>query len=1808
MSTFTCRRATAVDVSALRTLIEQQRLAGVRYSDTQHSASDSNQPSSASASSSSCSSSSSLFAARSASNAAHLRSVWGLTDIGPLLSSQWLTAVVSDGDGVVCIACFHYQPNQHSLDGAARRDSDSNASSSSSNSSRRAHEWPLWLAQSLQCVSPSSLLASSFHPSSCRFLTYFACCSVANSRSERRLVECLLRFVFECDSGVSQLLALRPHTETLSPVDGTPLSLLFKPLEEPSAATSHRPSGPADGPTGDLLSCWRVPRSALWPTLTVRRGRLEDHDDLLPLFGTSSQQQQQQQLGAVQLTRVWESQSAPLSPLSSSRSVSPLSLLSSTSSVSLVAECAGRAVGLLCLTADVDIARLRADFQLEHVAQLRRARGLPSSPLSAQREVDEALSDDWSDVARLPSAVIRHLRLCYGALLAAGGTCILPPTSRSPSASLDAGQQQQQQQQQQAPAQQRAHTSHTVGIEWQSVLLLLAATSTEASQRLAEQQLSAYTATEVAAVIHGWAGTAADSADGGSGGSGMAHLATESDFVRLCCESVALLHSNRPDAALLPSAVGLWLDCLDRKMPAAAVHQLHAVQQQQQQTREDEEAAIDGADDGSAFAVSCFVLSDEHWQQAERFILAAFAALPERDWMLLSAPHAGPHMPLMTHMTQLRPLPHTQHRALDAVYALHRQTAISALSPLEASIAVRRAEQSDFPFLTPLLNAQAAAEYELAALLAVPAGASSHHSARLAASASTSSAVRLEVQRAKRCVAAGGPCIIVTCAGECIGMIRAQPLQSAQQLHALQAHYDSSLSSAAADSEQQPAEREKADGMYGRHLLIRSFVLHPLFTCHTRLVLQETMRLCQAQALHYTITADQRDQHSPDSGGRGMKGGIQAAGSYSEALLSCMQQRAPLIVPAAALSQHDKYDALHMPAAVTNNSSSHSPAGLPIVDEAAGTDRLSRLGHEDDTALAPGPPLSLAHLHINHSSAGSSSSEQQHSHRHPAPAPTAVSCSVCGTIACPTFALHTVTPPFLSAGRRLVSQRIVFIGASATSLSALIALLTRPSSVYFTSLTLISLQPLTALLGRGSLPQPSAAVSAVPSSDFHLDSDMLQRLCLEARVQVLTGRVVDVDSGRQLVTLEQSAAAAAAAACPAVSRTLLVPYDELIVASGMQPASEHISQQLSVGQPTVAATGHSRADGSSGSLRPPAEATTPSYASLSPQQQQQTLPLPAQPLHAATVASTLPLSPLQPTELSGVSGVWPLSSVEHAVAFLTASTGQLLLPASHSSPPSIVVSGASLSALTVLSTLLSMGVAGDCISWVHPCSNLSHLSVPPSSSAAAAGTESCSSLSVAVLGDELPVLATVLATLADERIRIVQRATVTAMHVRLSHSGTIGNSNASHSADNDSTADSSSITHSPLRYSGTASAATPFTASLASSVSRSLQSVVLSSGDVLPCSVLLLCDDAAVDSRLLDVAVRRLGLVHDGRFVVDEHFRSASLSNVRLAGPMAKFQRGLLQTATESAVAASSSSATRLGVRLLDHSFYSSISIGRALAAEIESAAQQQPTQQQPPLSAIDPLQQLQSANTLFPSLHAVSCVRRAVLPGPVGYFHSWSPAYSMHPSAACERVLSQSFPSYSFSLHICTDTLRIVRLRYWGSFELLAAHNLTRLIGLPVTYCNRLLWRWESNQIRSLLLFLQQDWAQLLCSPAFATFRSRLIEQLGELYSGQLSPILDKLTAFQRSLLSDQKRRHEQQQLQHQRRSSNIKSSLMQPTQFPSVGSDSVDVSALQALDGYLPAQFRDVTHRAVLSFIISQQHSLPPSLHQSLALQSVV
>ena len=459
----------------------------------------------------------------------------------------------------------------------------------------------------------------------------------------------------------------------------------------------------------------------------------------------------------------------------------------------------------------------------------------------------------------------------------------------------------------------------------------------------------------------------------------------------------------------------------------------------------------------------------------------------------------------------------------------------------------------------------------------------------------------------------------------------------------------------------------------------------------------------------------------------------------------------------------------------------------------------------------------------------------------------------------------------------------------------------------------------------------------------------------------------------------------------------------------------------------------------------------------------------------------------------------------------------------------VVVHGASLAALTAICGVLASGVRGDCIAWVHSRStaaaDLSAAVFGEAEAAEAAGDAGGWSLR--------ELMAAVLSRLASERLQLLPQTAIVQLNASTAEEG------------------------GRLR----------------------LSSVTLSSGEVLPADCLLQCDAAEVDASVFAL-VRRLGLVFDGRLVVDAGFSCGS-GGIRAGGPMAKFQRSL-QTPETSGLS-------------LCHAAYDSVTVGQRLAAAIVSDWRRRCG-----LSRAAQQQRQHSPQRLLSFLSSAPRCVLALLPGPLLLFLCWRHSARTADERSEESLtrLSQSFPAaslllpqpssavpgsplsspspslpaagFSVSLQYSRSSLLISRLGYWGCCQLPALPSLLRLVGLPVSFCPRLLQRWERREVRNLLLFLLQDWSAPLFAPSFPAFRQQTRDRLHREQAQHMQPLLDKL-------------RHWQQQ--------------------GGAGAGGGDAAGLQSLASFLPLQFRETVQAALIGFLQSE----PQALTLPLSLQLV-
>mmetsp|Transcript_23333 Transcript_23333/g.59574 ORF Transcript_23333/g.59574 Transcript_23333/m.59574 type:complete len:1536 (-) Transcript_23333:72-4679(-) len=202
---------------------------------------------------------------------------------------------------------------------------------------------------------------------------WFSCCL---TEPETGIMVEILRTTFSTMPELQHLLVFVPAgisqddlAQLLLPFEG-----YFEALEEPSDAPDPPPGHWAatapDGQRPTVLACSRA--SVITP-LTIRMARVEDHDNLAAVF---------------------DAQSEVVTEVYGEYFIAELIEAQNDENKALVAEVDGRAVGLLCLTSDVDINVLSQCFQLDSYDNL-----LKSYYMRRVREYSQAVFDGRTDLS-----------------------------------------------------------------------------------------------------------------------------------------------------------------------------------------------------------------------------------------------------------------------------------------------------------------------------------------------------------------------------------------------------------------------------------------------------------------------------------------------------------------------------------------------------------------------------------------------------------------------------------------------------------------------------------------------------------------------------------------------------------------------------------------------------------------------------------------------------------------------------------------------------------------------------------------------------------------------------------------------------------------------------------------------------------------------------------------------------------------------------------------------------------------------------------------------------------------------------------------------------------------------------------------------------------------------------------------------------------------------------------------------------------------------------------------------------------------
>ena len=588
-------------------------------------------------------------------NSSSLRQRFGRFNVVSLVETSFLSVVALDDAGeVVGFACFEDGPNME----------------------EGAEAFFGWLAENVAGGG-----GERYSGMNTLFLTFF----VALEKAEEEVSEFTLRTAFTTLPHIDYALCLMPADAE----PAAPLTFAFDSLD--TGASAEDTEGAAAAFSG--MRVFATERELLVPSLKIRVARVEDHDDLVPIFDAQSE---------VLTARYGEFFLAEMIQAQDSRNVA------------LVSVVADVAVGLMSLSSEMDMGVLQQCFELEPFDNLEKVVG-EAELASAAAEADAAAAAAVSAAADAVRAINPRVAV------------VGPPCSGRTALS-------------------EALAEH-YGCALITPAALVAAAVAEPDSELGKRATAgpvddALLADLVKAAL-GAEGVSASGAilDGFPANKAQADALVAADFAPdmvLCIEAedealaaraaaragaddgeeafatrLAADREGAPDMYAMFMEASL-LSRLEGEGSAARV--LAAAKQAVEIVAPIEvtapaaaaaaagggASAADGAGECNAFAVTLFCLDEVHDSRACDFLEHAFAQFPERDYCLLTLPPTSPESVLLSSFSQVPP------RATSAfshvLYIVHRAALLAALPQ---ALVVRRAGEGDFPRVAKLLESMA---------------------------------------------------------------------------------------------------------------------------------------------------------------------------------------------------------------------------------------------------------------------------------------------------------------------------------------------------------------------------------------------------------------------------------------------------------------------------------------------------------------------------------------------------------------------------------------------------------------------------------------------------------------------------------------------------------------------------------------------------------------------------------------------------------------------------------------------------------------------------------------------------------------------------------------------------------------------------------------------------------------------------------------------------------------------------------------------------------------------------------------------
>lgn len=626
-------------------------------------------------------------------------------------------------------------------------------------------KWPTWF--------DSTFRNDIFNVSNTAWLTFF----IADPTYEKDAADRVLQTVFSTLAYLEGIIVVTPAgVEVFAPI-----TYMFEGL-------------PVTDPTYRGPKAYACPRSFFIPPLSIRAARIEDHDDLVPVF---------------------DQQSEVLTSIYGEFFLAELIESQNEHNFSLVAEVNDRAVGLMSITDEIDIRLLQKCFDLSGYDNLRKPReGGPEE----EEEEEDVVAEPVSEIERRLGDVFQ---------IFAGKGRIAVETEKVLSVlglfvnGLDVAEGEDEDDE---PAEGHNEDDSAEG----------GGDGDEEKVKEVKQKTPIAAAKEVYKEVE---------------------MAVAEDDVIDKERFVSLVNKFHASMDIYPQLLVSVIEFLeanaeekkaeeeeeDEPESAPVSHRGPSsrrsgrgrlvVQDDQVEEPEDSEAIKSAKD--NCFSITIFCLDEGFEARGINFLQPAFDLFPDREYCLLTLPHTAEESQLLTHFTKV---PLAENNTFGhMLYLLHRDS-------VGSEIGVDFAADTDMPTIRDLVKRMSNGQNIIESVVAGMVMRKQHIEIEVA-QAELKAKNREVVEHHQESAA-----FVVTCFGQVVGVVVADEQGFLDELQSDFAVEDYiSFANLTNDS------KEDKKDVLGEHLHanVRYFVLNPLFNSQVRFIFRECLRLFKKKVFYY---------------------------------------------------------------------------------------------------------------------------------------------------------------------------------------------------------------------------------------------------------------------------------------------------------------------------------------------------------------------------------------------------------------------------------------------------------------------------------------------------------------------------------------------------------------------------------------------------------------------------------------------------------------------------------------------------------------------------------------------------------------------------------------------------------------------------------------------------------------------------------------------------------------------------------------------------------------------------------------------